>query len=381
MPPSTSPTRLRRARSTLSLCLVAALALPLLAWASDLEVSVDGDAHRVDAGLGTVAAVLADLDIDVGPYDEVVPALGHELRDGMDIEVHRAITLDVVVDDQPARSVIAPVSSVAGALEAAGLDDVRERGAEVVPGWTAPVADGDEISVRYPATVTFIVDGHVRAQRTLTTTVGGALADGDVDVGPDDVVFPPRGVLLDQPITEVVVQRVEVAESVEEIVLPHDEVRRETDELEQGDSRVVEEGSDGLRIDRYEVTTVDGVERERTPVSRQVVTDPVDRIVEDGTRAPALPPAPAGVPALDDPVWDRLASCESNNDWTLVSANGLYYGGLQFHPVTWRKVGGTGMPNQASRTEQIRRAQLLLDEPWATWRNQWPACSRMLGLG
>ncbi|TVP68200.1 MAG: hypothetical protein EA340_09070, partial [Nitriliruptor sp.] len=87
-----------------------------------------------------------------------------------------------------------------------------------------------------------------------------------------------------------------------------------------------------------------------------------------------------GTPPADDQVWVDLAGCESNNNWQAVSANGMYYGGLQFHPDTWRTVGGSGLPNQASRAEQIHRAQLLLTQPWATWGNQWPACSRMLGL-
>jgi len=87
-----------------------------------------------------------------------------------------------------------------------------------------------------------------------------------------------------------------------------------------------------------------------------------------------------GTPPSDSQVWVDLAACESNNNWQAVSANGLYYGGLQFHPTTWATVGGSGLPNQASRAEQIHRAQLLLTQPWATWGNQWPACSRMLGL-
>lgn len=93
---------------------------------------------------------------------------------------------------------------------------------------------------------------------------------------------------------------------------------------------------------------------------------------------------PWGISALSDEriaMWERLAGCESNNNWSAVSANGLYYGGLQFHPRTWRTVGGTGMPNEASREEQIYRAERLLEQPWATFSNQWPACSRMLGLG
>ena len=79
-------------------------------------------------------------------------------------------------------------------------------------------------------------------------------------------------------------------------------------------------------------------------------------------------------------MWESLAQCESNGNWQLNSGNG-YYGGLQFHIQTWRGVGGTGYPHQHSKTEQIYRAERLLQQSWATFSNQWPACSRKLGLG
>ncbi len=79
-------------------------------------------------------------------------------------------------------------------------------------------------------------------------------------------------------------------------------------------------------------------------------------------------------------MWDRLAGCESNHNWSANTGNG-YYGGLQFLPETWWSVGGQGMPHQASKEEQIYRAERLLEKPWATFSNQWPACSRILGLG
>jgi hypothetical protein len=75
-------------------------------------------------------------------------------------------------------------------------------------------------------------------------------------------------------------------------------------------------------------------------------------------------------------VWDDLAQCESGGDWHVDTGNG-YYGGLQFSASTWRAVGGSGYPHEHGRAEQIRRAELLLDEQgWGAW----PACSSKLGL-
>jgi hypothetical protein len=75
-------------------------------------------------------------------------------------------------------------------------------------------------------------------------------------------------------------------------------------------------------------------------------------------------------------VWDRLAQCESGGNWSINTGNG-YYGGLQFLPSTWRANGGSGMPHQASRAEQIRVAENLRAKAGFA---PWPACSRKLGL-
>ncbi|RKT56174.1 transglycosylase family protein [Saccharothrix australiensis] len=74
-------------------------------------------------------------------------------------------------------------------------------------------------------------------------------------------------------------------------------------------------------------------------------------------------------PGLD---WDAVAQCESSGNWSINTGNG-YYGGLQFAPGTWSSNGGSGMPHEASREEQIRVAENVLrtQGPGA-----WPNCAR-----
>ena len=91
--------------------------------------------------------------------------------------------------------------------------------------------------------------------------------------------------------------------------------------------------------------------------------------------APVAPPTPptAGTPVS---TWDKVAQCESGGNWATSTGNG-FHGGLQFTASTWRSFGGSGMPHQASRTEQIAVAERVLDaQGWKAW----PACSRKLGL-
>jgi len=105
-------------------------------------------------------------------------------------------------------------------------------------------------------------------------------------------------------------------------------------------------------------------------------------------QAPATPPvtapsaAQAGAPVAPADTgtsvstWDKVAQCESGGNWATSTGNG-FHGGLQFTASTWRSFGGSGMPHQASRTEQIAVAERVLDaQGWKAW----PACSRKLGL-
>jgi transglycosylase-like protein len=68
---------------------------------------------------------------------------------------------------------------------------------------------------------------------------------------------------------------------------------------------------------------------------------------------------------------NRVAWCESSNNTRAVSPNGLYRGLFQFDLPTWRSVGGTGDPIDASRGEQELRAVLLLKRRGTS---PWPVC-------
>jgi hypothetical protein len=81
----------------------------------------------------------------------------------------------------------------------------------------------------------------------------------------------------------------------------------------------------------------------------------------------------AGVANADSVNWDAIAQCESGGNWAINTGNG-YYGGLQFSPSTWAANGGVGMPNQASRAEQIRNAENTLRTQGI---GAWPTCGRL----
>jgi len=84
----------------------------------------------------------------------------------------------------------------------------------------------------------------------------------------------------------------------------------------------------------------------------------------------------AGTASADSGVnWDAVAKCESGGNWAINTGNG-YYGGLQFSPATWKSNGGSGMPHQASRDEQIRIAENVLRTQGI---GAWPTCGAKAG--
>jgi hypothetical protein len=92
------------------------------------------------------------------------------------------------------------------------------------------------------------------------------------------------------------------------------------------------------------------------------------------TIAGALAVAPlalgAGTANADSVNWDAVAACESGGNWAINTGNG-YYGGLQFTLGTWQSNGGSGSPHAASREEQIRVAENVLQSQGI---GAWPSC-------
>ncbi|MFK4100416.1 transglycosylase family protein [Streptomyces sp. NPDC019531] len=83
--------------------------------------------------------------------------------------------------------------------------------------------------------------------------------------------------------------------------------------------------------------------------------------------------------AADVDTWNKVAACESSNNWSINTGNG-YYGGLQFTQSTWEAYGGTryaARADLATKDQQIAVAEKVLD---GQGPGAWPACSVRAGL-
>ena len=202
--------------------------------------------------------------------------------------------------------------------------------------------------------VTVEVDGVTHDVSGFFTTAGDALSTAGVSVGAHDLVAPAS----DQSVAN-------------------------------GDTVVVRTATE------YNVT-VDGNVTVSAVLST-TRTEPTKRIVSKGTKAKKVEDtasksssssdssgssassssasAPAAVSGDDAAIWAAIAQCESGGNPSINTGNG-YYGMYQFSLPTWRSVGGSGLPSDASAEEQTMRARMLQQRSgWGQW-----GCAYKLGL-
>ncbi|MFD8570628.1 transglycosylase family protein [Streptomyces sp. NPDC059639] len=86
-----------------------------------------------------------------------------------------------------------------------------------------------------------------------------------------------------------------------------------------------------------------------------------------------------GAQAADAGTWNKVAACESSNNWSINTGNG-FYGGLQFTASTWSAYGGGAYAQRAdlaTKDQQIAVAEKVLASQGP---GAWPVCSQRAGL-
>jgi uncharacterized protein YabE (DUF348 family) len=357
-----------------------------------IDVDVNGEIRTVTTYSGDIAGLLEQEGITTGEHDLIVPSLEEALVDDSDVVVRTAQevtfevngeTTDLWTTATTAGHAVADVASAGRDIQITASRSVDGRAELELP----LVTDGPVVFEVDGASTTVEIEGEA--------TLDEALLQAGLTLSLQDTV----AVTAREDGTPVVtITRRSYEPSVTTEPIAFESVERETDDLYVGQSRVVQEGADGVSTSTFTNQIVDGVVVS-TKLLRTEVTDAVAEITEVGTaeRPVAPPPAPApssggssgsgsgsGSSEPDPPastvggdVWAALAQCESGGNPTIVSSNGLYHGLYQFSVGTWQSVGGSGLPSQASPAEQTQRAQAL--QARSGW-GQWPHCSSVLGL-
>ncbi len=337
------------------------------AMTKDVTLTLDGRSTQVSAMGATVGDVLESEGITLTDKDLVAPAVTETVNDGSKITVQFGRPLELSIDGS-ARTYWVNSTDVDGALAEIGR---RFSGADLSTSRSAAIGrDGLALDVVTPKTVhVTIADKRTRKKTVAALTVSDVLAQLGVTLDEHDKVRPSLETVVESG-DKIVYTDFRVTEKdVDGEVIKYATIERTDDSMTKGETEVIREGRNGVRDVTYELVFRNGTLVKRKVLSQDVSRKAVPAIVRVGTAEPANF-------AGGDTVWDRLAQCESGGNWAINTGNG-YYGGLQFSASTWASVGGTGLPHQHSREEQIKRGRIL--QARAGW-GQWPHCASRLGL-
>jgi uncharacterized protein YabE (DUF348 family) len=323
-----------------------------------VTLSVDGQTTEVRTSAGTVAALLRSRGIEVNGHDVVAPNLDAKVEDGTRVAVKfgRQVTFTV---DGAAQTIWTTATTVDDALTALGMSLT---GAELSTSRSSGIGrQGLTIVIATQKKIIIIDAGKRRTIATTGQTLADALAAAKIKVDADDELSAsPKTRLVDG--AKFTFTDVEISSKTKKLKVDFDTVRKESSKLKKGVTKIDTPGERGVRAVTYK---------------SKLINKPVTEVILVGTKKTTTAKKSSGGSSTPSgSVWDKLAQCESGGNWSINTGNG-YYGGLQFSLSTWRAYGGSGMPNEASREQQIAIAKKLqADAGWGAW----PACSSKLGL-
>ena len=350
----------------------------------DLVVDVNGDKVELATFAKDVDGALQAAGVQVGEEDIVSPAPSESVADGDEISVRTAKPVAVSIDgeQQQLSTTDLTVSDLLnnlqgvnpGAAVKSGEDDVDK---------DAQLKDGMDLEVVSPKIIKINDGGKNTYTKIAAKTVGDVLKERGIKLDEDDRVFPAK----EEKVTEG------MSIKVERIDIQTEDVTEEFDaepnfvndpELEAGAEEVREQGEKGKREITRKVVLKNGKKESEEVIKDEVVVGPKPATIARGTKQAEPEPqggnSGAAAPAVaDGSVWDAIAQCESNGNWSINTGNG-FSGGLQFAPSTWAGLGGTEYAPeawQATREQQIAVAQKVqAAQGWGAW----PACTAKLGL-
>lgn len=259
-----------------------------------IEVSVQDmyTQTRMKAPEGaTVQEILKEAEIDIEESDEVSPSLDTRItKDQEKISISRHAKAQLAVDDK-----VMDIEMTGGKVKDAlnrsqitlGEHDCIDHETE------AYVTDGMTISIIRRLAVSVTADGETKDYLTEAKTVEELLASEGVSLGKRDKVKPKLSEQLKED-TKVVINRVDVKEVTEKEAIAYQTRTEKSKSMTVGTSKVTRQGVNGEKEVTYRVTYVDGKEDGRKVVKEEVIKEPVDKIVTQGTKPKPKPASSKG---------------------------------------------------------------------------------------
>ena len=372
-------------------------------------VTVDGKKQTIWTTARTVDEALAEIGRNPANFQLSANRSRAIPLNGLQVTAASLHTVSVAKRGGKTNHVTSAARTVAALLSQQGIKlGPNDR---VSPALTTVLSDGVQVTVRTLPTV-LIADGAGKSAAKVSDlkTVADLLRAQHIKVGKDDVVRPALSTPLTQGL-KITITRVgfRLVTKTAAVAQPADQTV-DDDSMDKGTSSVTQQGQAGAIEITYRMKIVNGKAGAPQELGRKTVKQAIATVTHLGTyvapvvvqttavaptttssaatstTAPATTTAksssssgsaaPGSAAYYDDPShwsvnWDAIANCESTNNWSINTGNG-YYGGLQFNYGTWLGAGGgqyADRADHAAKDEQIAIAEKVYAarglEPWA----------------
>ncbi|SHI50794.1 3D domain-containing protein [Lutispora thermophila] len=189
----------------------------------DIIIVDGGRETNISTFKSTVAEVLAEKGIEVGPDDRLMTDLNNRLADNMKIEIKRAKPVMIITQE---RDILL---------------------------------------------------------HTLAETVGQVIQEAGVTLGSSDKVDPGMDTPIDD-IDKINIVRVEERVITQTETIPFENEIKKNENLEKGLAKVIRQGKAGKKETSIKVLYENGVEAKREVIAEKIIQEPVAGIIEEGTK-------------------------------------------------------------------------------------------------
>lgn len=303
-----------------------------------VEITADGhDIHMSSPGI-SVADALSEAKVAVGPDDAVVPSANTELI-GQPTKITVLRANPVVVTDYS--GIVATGFSV----HTTGSDIVQDMGVPLhdkdvvdvapVENFVADRTVGTHVIIDRSKQLNLMLDGQPTTLYTRKATLGQALAEAGIILGPKDQISEPATTPLGQVNSASLNRYIDKTITAQEQI-PQSMTTRNDPTLAQGTTKVADPGAPGLKSVTYRIVSLGGNVTAKDKLTETVITQPRSGVILRGTKVKVVLPA-SGARALGyqmmrargwgDDQWvclDNLWSHESGWRVNASNASGAY---------------------------------------------------------
>ncbi|EAC3359594.1 DUF348 domain-containing protein [Listeria monocytogenes] len=247
---------------------------------NDITIVNAGEKIESRTHAKTVSEALDEAGIKVSERDEIAPGKNAEIKDGMEIKYlpARQITIN---DNGTKKDVWSTKTNVADLLKD---ENITTRPQDVLNvALDTKLKDGLKVNIDRAIQLSLQNGTKKDTVWTTKTKVSDLLAEKNIKLDQDDRVSPAKDSNLKEKMTVEVTYVNSKAEKKNEQV-KFETVYKEDDSLNKGVEKVVQEGKNGEKVVEYKVTFENGKEKKRDVIKENVTSNKTDKVVVRGTK-------------------------------------------------------------------------------------------------